>query len=77
MASMTPSLLQPDEHEDQGRWMTDVQPTFRQPLGRVLGCCCFRSNGLQAHCQQYHLTIIVDEFAPSIRGMASAAHLRR
>ena len=44
---------------------TGVQPTFRRPLGRELGRCCLRSNGLQPHCQQSHLAVIV--VSPSVR----------
>ena len=38
-----------------------MQLAFRQPPGRALVCCCFRSIGSQSHCQQCHLTMIVDE----------------
>ena len=42
-----------------------TQLTSRQPPGRALGRLCFRSNGLQPHCQPYRLMTTADEFHPS------------
>ena len=54
----TPSLLRLNERRVSCMMNGSARLTFRQLLGRALGCCCLRSNGLQPHCQQYHLTTI-------------------
>ena len=69
MDASIPSLLQFGEHGEHTRRTTTAQLTFRQPLGRALGRCCFRSIGLQLHSQQCLLKVIADEFAPSVHGM--------
>ena len=77
MDAVIPSLLRLDERRESRVMNGSARLTFRQPLGRALGCCCLRSNGLQPHCQQYHLAIIADEFLPLVHSMAWAAYLRR
>ena len=60
--AVIPSLLRLDEWRASRVMNSSARLTFRQLLGRALGCCCLQSNGLRPHCQQYHLTIIADEF---------------
>lgn len=48
--------------------MADTRLTFHRPPGGALGCCCFRSNGLQSRCQQFHLSTIAGEQVYSVHG---------
>jgi len=53
-----PSLLRFDERRVSRLMNSTARRTFRQPPGQALGCYRPRSNGLQPHCQQYHLMMI-------------------
>ena len=74
---MIPSLLRLGKRRVSGVMNGSARLTFRQLLGRALGCYCLRSNGLQPHCQQYHLTIIANELLPLVHSMEWAACLQR
>ena len=77
MDPRTPWLLQFNQRGDRACRMADAQLTFRQPLGRGLGCWYLRSNGLRLHSQQSHLIMVTDEFIPLVNCIRCETCLRR